>query len=322
MSRPPRAVADDHVLPFAVEALDVRGRIVRLGPVVDAILSRHDYPTHVAQVLAEAIALTALLGSSLKFDGRFTLQTKTDGPISMLVVDYSTPDRMRAYASFDAAAVETAIASGRGSPAELLGRGHLAMTVDQGSETNSYQGLVALEGEGLEEAAHGYFQQSEQIPTRVRLAVAEMLTRDPGQPPRHAWRAGGILAQFLPQSQARIRHRDLHPGDAPEGIALPSDDDDAWTEASSLVATVEDLELTDPGLGAERLLFRLFHERGVRVFEPQPIVDRCRCGRERIARLLSQFSAEDVSHMTVDGRIEVTCEFCSTRYQFDPTELQ
>ncbi|MDR3375967.1 MAG: Hsp33 family molecular chaperone [Ancalomicrobiaceae bacterium] len=320
-SRPPRPVADDHVLPFAVEGLDVRGRVVRLGSVVDAILSRHDYPAPVAQVLAEAIALTALLGSSLKFEGRFTLQTKTDGPVSMLVVDYSTPEHMRAYAHFDAAAVETAIAAGHGSPAELIGRGHLAMTVDQGADTNSYQGFVTLSGQGLEEAAHGYFQQSEQIPTRVRLAVAEMLTRDPGQPPRHAWRAGGILAQFLPQSQDRLRHRDLHPGDAPEGTALPSDDDDAWTEASSLVATVEDVELTDPALGPERLLYRLFHERGVRVFQPQPIVDRCRCGRERVARLLANFSADDVSHMTVDGRIEVTCEFCSTRYEFDPADL-
>jgi molecular chaperone Hsp33 len=321
-SRPPRDVADDRVLPFAVGALDVRGRVVHLGDALDAILTRHDYPSHVAKLLGEAVTLTVLLGSSLKFEGRFVLQTKTDGPVSLLVVDFTTPDRIRAYASFDAALIETAISEGRGSPAELLGRGHLAMTVDQGTSTSQYQGIVALDGQSLEEVAHTYFEQSEQIPTRVRLAVAEMLTREPGQPPRHAWRAGGLMVQFLPQSEDRQRRRDLAPGDAPEGSAPPpSDDDDAWMEARSLVDTVEDVELTDPGISPEQLLYRLFHERGVRVFEAQPVVDKCRCSRERVFDMLTQFSAEDVTDMTVDGMIVVTCEFCSAKYQFDPSDI-
>ncbi|MEJ1157098.1 Hsp33 family molecular chaperone [Prosthecomicrobium sp. N25] len=323
-SRPPQAGSDDTVLPFAVQALDVRGRVVRLGPAVDSILDRHDYPKPVSQLLGEAIALTCLLGSSLKFEGRFILQTRTDGPVSMLVVDYMTPDRVRACATFDAEKVAALEAAGRASTAALLGTGHLAMTVDQGPDMNRYQGVVALDGSSLEEVAHAYFAQSEQIPTRVRLAVAEILTRDPGRGPRHAWRAGGLLVQFLPDSQDRIRRRDLDPGDVPEGVSRPEapDDDDAWVEARSLAETVEDVELIDPEVSSERLLYRLFHERGVRVFEPQPLQDRCRCTREAVTGMLDQFTAEEVADMTVDGEIVVTCEFCNTRYHFDPASLR
>ena len=320
-SRPPRAVADDTVLPFAVAALDVRGRVVHLGPELDRILGRHDYPAPVSRLLGEAVALTSLLGTALKFEGRFILQTRTDGPVGLIVVDFATPDGIRAYASFDRAAVEAAEAAGKASSADLLGHGHLAMTVDQGGDMSRYQGVVQLDGgSSLEDVAHTYFEQSEQIPTRVRLAVAEMLTREPGGAPHHAWRAGGLMVQFLPESEDRLRHRDLHPGDAPEGAetAAVLDDDDAWMEAKSLVDTVEDIELTDPEVSHERLLFRLFHERGVRVFDALPLKDRCRCSRDRVEAMLDQFTAEDVAEMTVDGEIVVTCEFCSTRYHFDP----
>jgi len=315
------AVADDRVLPYAVNALDVRGRVVHLGPALDQILTRHNYPSHVSKLLGEAITLTTLLGTSLKFEGRFLLQTKTDGPVSMLVVDFTTPDRIRAYAAFDAAEIETAISSGRSGPADLLGRGHLALTVDQGTDASRYQGIVSLDGQSLEDVAHTYFDQSEQIPTRVRLAVAEMLTREPGQPPRHTWRAGGLLVQFLPQSEDRQRHRDLAPGDAPEGTPpLPGDDDDAWAEARSLVDTVEDLELTDPDVSPERLLFRLFHERGVRVFPLRPVRAQCSCSRHAVAAMLANFSAEDRAGMVENGQVVVTCEFCSSVYEFTPQQ--
>ena len=208
--------ADDTILPFEVAALDLRGRVVRLGPAVDDILSRHDYPAPVSKLLGEAVALAALFGSSLKFDGRFILQTQGDGPVRMLVVDYMTGGRMRACARFDRKRVEAAIAAGQASGGELLGRGHLAMTIDQGGDMNRYQGLVALDGGGLEEAAHEYFLRSEQIPTRVRLAVAEELRPGDGGA-KYRWRAGGILLQFLPKSPERMRMPDLDPGDVPEG---------------------------------------------------------------------------------------------------------
>ena len=216
-SRAPAEVsADDTVQPFEVSALDLRGRVVRLGPAVDTILTGHDYPQPVAKLLGEAIVLGVLLGTALKFEGRFILQTKTDGPVRMLVVDFTTPDRVRACARFDKTAVAEAIAAGRTGAGALLGRGHLAMTIDQAGAKSRYQGLVALEGGTLEDAAHEYFLRSEQIPTRVRLAVAEeYLAASSGA--THRWRAGGMLLQFVPRAPERARVADLDPGDAPEG---------------------------------------------------------------------------------------------------------
>lgn len=313
--------SDDSVLPFQVEGLDARGRVVTLGAAVDSILHRHDYPPAVSRLLGEAVALTALLGTSMKFEGRFILQTQSDGPVHMLVVDFEAPDKVRACARFDRAAVEAAVAVGKDQPEQLLGAGHLAMTIDQGSHTSRYQGVVPLDGRSLEEAAHQYFAQSEQIPTRVRLAVSEVLTRDPGKEPRRLWRAGGILVQFLPEAPERMRMRDLPGGDLPEGAEeAVFDEDDAWTEARSLVETVEDVELTDPTVPAETLLYRLFHERGVRVFDRQPLVERCRCSRERVDEMLKSFTPDERADMVMDGKIAVTCEFCSTTYDFDPAE--
>src|SRR5580765_3514667 len=195
--RAPSAVpVDDAVLPFEVDALDLRGRLTRLGPALDDVLARHDYPAPVAKLLGEAIVLTSLLGSSLKFEGRFILQTQTDGPVRMLVVDFISPGRVRACARFDRTRVEAAIAAQKASAGDLLGKGHLAMTIDQGTDMSRYQGLVALSGGDLEDAAHEYFLRSEQIPTRVRLAVAEELSaarNGSAAGPRHRWRAGGML---------------------------------------------------------------------------------------------------------------------------------
>ena len=237
--------ADDVALPFSVEALDVRGRVVRLGPSVDTILRRHGYPDPVARLLGEAAALTVLLGSSLKFEGRFQFQTKSDGPVEMIVVDFEAPDRLRATARFDAERVK-ALGTTPLKSADLIGQGHLAMTIDQGNDFSRYQGVVALEGQSLEEAAHQYFRQSEQIPTQVRLAVAEQFANG-----TNSYRAGGLLVQFLPQSIDRARLADLPPGDIPEGHAHLGEgevrEDDAWVEARSLVNTVEDHELVRSG---------------------------------------------------------------------------
>ncbi len=311
---------DDCVTPFQVDALDVRGRVVRLGTSLDEVVAHHTYPASVKRVIGEAVVLTTLLGSSLKFEGRFILQTQTDGPVDMVVVDFVTPDKIRAYARFDADAVAEAERGNTATPAVLLGRGHLAMTIDQGISTNRYQGVVALDGGGLEEAAHEYFRQSEQIPTRVRLAVGEEI-RPGGE--ASAWRAGGLLMQFLPPEAGRAAQGDLHPGDAPEGAAFHQvAEDDAWTEAQALVATVEDVELIDASVSGEQLLFRLFHERGVRVFATQPLVAQCSCSRERVAGVLASFSQEERRDMIQDdGRVSVTCEFCGRSYGFAAEEV-
>src|ERR1700726_3534852 len=286
--RAPSAVpVDDAVLPFEVDALDLRGRLTRMGPALDELLTKHDYPAAVGKLLGEAIVLTTLLGSSLKFDGRFILQTQSDGPVSFLIVDFQAPDRLRAYARYDAKRLKEGLDSGA-----LLGKGHLAMTIDQGPDMSRYQGLVALDGGTLEDAAHEYFLRSEQIPTRVRLAVGEEWRG--GEGPKHRWRAGGMLMQFLPKAPERARQADLHPGDAPEGVEVHAvAEDDAWVEGQSLIGTVEDVELIDPDLSGERLLYRLFHERGVRVFKPLPLHAQCSCSREAVSSMLKSFEPRD-----------------------------
>ncbi|MBO0752012.1 MAG: Hsp33 family molecular chaperone [Bradyrhizobiaceae bacterium] len=327
-SRAPAEQADDDaILPFEVGTLDLRGRVVRLGPAIDDILSRHAYPPPVSKLLGEAIVLTALLGSSLKFDGRFILQTQTDGAVRMVVVDYRSPGMLRACAQFDAGHVSEIEQKAAGRAAadqmtDLLGRGHLAMTIDQGPDMSRYQGLVALTGGSLEAAAHEYFQRSEQIPTRVRLAVAEEILAGAAGP-RHRWRAGGMLLQFVPKKAERMRGPDLDPGDAPQGTAahvVP--EDDAWVEGQSLIATLEDIELIDPDLSSERLLYRLFHEHGVRVFNSLDVKAKCSCSRDSVTDMLKSFSKNDRDDMIQDGVIAVTCEFCNTQYVFAPAEVE
>ena len=315
VSAPERAASakavDDIVLPFAVETLSTRGRLVRLGPAIDYLLERHAYPDRVSRLVAEAVTLAALLGSTLKLEGRFQLQTKTDGAVSMLLVDFDAPSNVRALARFDKARVA------RAAPGEdILGRGHLAFTVDPGGDMTRYQGVVALEGQGLEAAAHHYFERSEQIPTLVRLAVGETLA-----PQARAWRAGGLIVQYLPDAGPG-RRADFHPGDAPEGTAPHTiEEDDAWIEAQALAATTEAHELIDPTLSGERLLYRLFNERGVRVFEPSALAAVCRCSAEGVDAMLRSFPPEEVRHMVGDdGMIGVTCEFCSTKRVFNPAD--
>ncbi len=312
---------DDSVIPFAVEPLDVRGRVIRLGAELDRILAPHNYPPEVARLVGEACALTALLGTSLKFEGRFQLQTKSDGIVDMLVVDFDAPDKIRALARYNGEALEIARRAGAATTRDLLGRGHLAFTIDQGSHQSRYQGVVALEGQGLEEAAHQYFRQSEQIPTLVRLAVAEMFS---GQDTQPHWRAGGLMVQFLPVSPERQRMRDFDPGDAPEGTTQPQFvEDEAWTEARTLAATAEDHELVDPMLSGERLLYRLFHERGVKVFDTLRVRHECRCSRERIESMLRRFTPQERTDMIgEDGLIGVTCEFCNVKRTFEPKEFE
>ena len=312
-------IPDDVVLPFSAEGLGTRGRLARLGPVVDQILRRHDYPEPVSRLLGEAIVLASMLGTTLKFDGRLILQTQSDGPVSTIVVDFDTPDSLRGWAQFDADAVARWQQSGSSDQAELLGKGSLALTLDYGREQTRYQGLVPLEGGSFAQAANLYFHQSEQIPTLVRLAVAENIL-----PEGRQWRAGGLLVQYLPETGGIHRRPDLDPGDVPEGTDAPdiNAEPEAWIEASALAATVEDIELIDPNLSPEQLLIRLYHESGVRVFESQPLSDTCRCSQDRIRDMLAQFSPEEREEMVENGGIFVTCEFCSTSYDFDPEEFK
>ncbi len=299
----------DYVLPFQLEASGARGRLIRLGPVVDEILGRHAYPERVLLLLGEAVTLTAMLGAALKFEGKFILQTQSNGPVSFLVVHYNSPGHVRGYASYNRDEVVRAV-NGGGEGKPLLGDGHLAMTIDPGAGMERYQGIVALAGNTLVDAAHEYFDRSEQIPTFIRIAVARHYTAGGGGAPgQWAWRAGGLMVQKLTREGGRQASDDLS--------QLDGHGDDGWRRALALAATVEDHELLDPTLAPERLLYRLFHEEEVRAFDPTALDSECNCSRERVESILDQFSAEELDGMAENDVITVTCEFCNRHYAFD-----
>ena len=297
---------DDLVQPFRIDPFALRGRLVRLGPAVDRILSQHDYPEPVAAVLGEAITLAVVLSGMLKYDGIFTLQTKSDGPVRLIVADVTTEGAVRGYAQYDperlAAVGAGKLADGGASPSvpALIGGGYIAFTVDQGEHTERYQGIVELVGGTLAECAQHYFRQSEQIQAGIKLSVARA-----GQ--GGAWRAGGLMLQRVP----------------PEGGygVIADDVEDGWRRAMVLMSSATAAELVDPELSPHRLLYRLFHDEGVRVFEIHPLAARCRCSKERIAGILRSFPQQDIEEMRAEKIVSVTCEFCNTRYDFAGEEL-
>jgi len=301
-------VPDDLIQPFQIETFGVRGRLVRLGPLVDTILGKHDYPEPVAQMLGELLALAATLSGVIKFDGVFSVQTKGNGPIRFMVVDITTSGEMRGYAQYDKAKLADLAANIGDSVPRLLGKGYLAFTVDQGPDTERYQGIVELNGATLAECAHNYFRQSEQMDAAVKLAVGRV-AQDGGD----AWRAAGMMVQRLPEAAARQRQ---------SGEAGDEDIEDGWRRAVIMMGASTSGELLDPRLHPHRLLYRLFHEDGVRVYGPVELSAGCRCSRERVERTLRAFPKADIADMKVDGRVVVTCEFCSTDYIFDDADLE
>jgi molecular chaperone Hsp33 len=315
-------VRDDLVLPFGTVRSRMAGRVVRLGHVIDEILSSHDYPEPISVVLGQAIALTALLGQQLQEGGRLILQTKTDGPLGFLVVQYEVPGRLRGYASYDADRLAALQKSGDLNDGSLLGNGRLAMTIDPGGEQESHQGVVPLDGHNLAEAAITYFRQSEQLPTFIRLAaVRQYVGRTGDAPSRWHWRAGGLIVQHVPAAGGENEAKPAMSGEARDA-SLEGEHDDDWNRVEILAATVEDHELIDPTLAPERLLLRLFHEEGVRVAPIVPLEAKCRCSRDRIGTFLAGFpDAEREALREADGAITVKCEFCSTSYRYERDDV-
>jgi len=287
-------IADDLVLPFQIEAPGLRGRLARLGPLADEILHRHAYPTPVARLLAEMLGLAALLAGALKYEGVFTLQTSGDGPVRLMVADVSSSGTLRGYAQFDAGRLP--VGEDLSVP-RLLGTGHLAFTVDQGDFAERYQGIVELTGATLADCVHHYFRQSEQLQCALRLGTAE----EDGH-----WRVGALMLQRLPPAE-----------ESEEAEAA----EDGWRRALAFMASVSSAELTDAGLPPEDLLYRLFHEDGVRVFRNHPLSAGCRCSRERVAMVLRAMPAEELAVLQAEGEALITCEFCSRQYRFDKESL-
>lgn len=287
----------DEAVPFQIEGIGLRGRLVRLGPAIEAVLARHSYPLAVADILGETVALACALASGLKYDGVFILQTQGDGPVSLLVADVTSAGAIRAYARFDEdkLAGTTDIA---GAPVpRLLGAGHLAFTVDQGPDTQRYQGITPLDGATLSECAHHYFRNSEQLESAIVLASASAPEARPG--------AAALMLQRMPS----------------EGAVTEEEDED-WRRAVTLMSSVTRGELLDPSVPPADLLFRLFHEDGVRIFKSKTLRQACRCSREGVVATLKSIGSKGLRDLLEDGKVTVTCEFCRTDYVFDEAALK
>jgi molecular chaperone Hsp33 len=285
----------DYIRPFQIEGLGIRGRAVRLSAVADEIIHKHAYPAPVAHLLAEMLTASAALAAALKYEGVFTLQTKSDGAVKLMVVDVTSDGAMRGYAQFDKDAV-AALPADVSLP-RLLGAGYLAFTVDQGEDTDRYQGIVELTGADLVECVQHYFQQSEQLKAGFKLAAAA---------PNGHWRTGVIMLQRLPADE--------------NPVAIEAADE-GWHHAMTLLASCTSKELLDPDLPIDDLLYRLFHEDGVRVFKGNTPRAQCRCSRRRVESVLKSLPQEELQDLEVDGALEVTCEFCNSKYRFTLAEL-
>jgi len=300
---------DNFVQPFQLETSSIRGRIVRLGSVLDEILDAHDYPLPVSHLVAETITLGIALSSMLKYEGIFTLQAQGDGPLKMLVSDVTSQGVVRGCASYDAerfqksreqiSALKTKESS-QNHLAQYLGKGYLAFTVDQGANTDRYQGIVDIKGASMVDCVQHYFTQSEQIGTGIKMAV--------GKRGDH-WRAAAIMLQNMPED-----------GQNPEsGVGNMCEDD--WRRAMILLDSCTEDEFLSPELSSNELLFRLFHEEGVRVYDRKEIKKGCRCEEERVRNILMSMSEEDIKDMSVEKAIHMTCEFCSKTYSFKESDI-
>jgi molecular chaperone Hsp33 len=293
----PDLVVPRAILPFHLDERPVRGRLVRLGPLADALLRRHDYQPEIAKLAGEAMALTAGLAAALKFEGSFSLQAKGDGPLSMLLADCTHAGALRGYAKLNE---ERFAGLAAPNAATLLGKGYLAFTCDQGPDMDRYQGIVAIEGETLTDMTGGYFRNSEQLDTYLKLACAET---------PQGWRASALLLERVASAGGLEQRMDAE------------QQQEAWQTASILARTISSEELLDDSLSGEQVLHRLFHAEGLRMDRPKPLSYGCRCSRERLLDVLGGFSADDLDHMADEGTITMTCEFCNFDFRFDRTAL-
>ncbi len=309
---------DDTVLPFQLDASDMRGRVARLDGVLDGILKQHDYPPQVEALVAEMALLTALIGQTIKLQWKLSLQVQSKGAVRMIATDYYAPQaegepaKIRAYASYDDARLTP------GLPFDQVGEGYFAILIDQGKDMQPYQGITPLAGGSLSSCAEAYFAQSEQLPTRFSLSFGK--SSEPGV--AEHWRAGGVMLQHMPKASpfaAELQGR----GDILSADDLVSGDtQENWNRVNMLLETVEDLELIGPTVTPADLLVRLFHEEGPRVYDAQPVQFGCTCSEERVRNSLSIYSAKDLEKMTTeDGRVTADCQFCGAHYDLDPKTL-
>ncbi|WP_321365402.1 Hsp33 family molecular chaperone HslO [uncultured Celeribacter sp.] len=312
---------DDTVLPFQLDASDIRGRVVRLDGALDKILSQHDYPNEIEALVAEMSLLTAMIGQTIKLRWKLSLQVRGEGPARLIATDYyapaseGEPGRIRAYASYDASRLVPRV-----DPFSQIGKGYFAILIDQGQGNVPYQGITPISGGSLSACAETYFAQSEQLPSRFVTSFGKSQT--PGSD--EGWRAGGVMLQKMPKASPFVAQSEEgdDSGLLRASDILDDDDFEDWNRANILLDTVDEMELVGPRVQPTELLVRLFHEDKPRVFDPQPVEFGCQCSEERVRESLSIYSAKDIAHMTTeDGVVTADCQFCGAHYVLDPKTL-
>ncbi|MCE8005491.1 Hsp33 family molecular chaperone HslO [Aestuariivita sp.] len=318
MTRGSQIVWDDTVLPFQLDASDMRGRIARLDGVLTGILKQHDYPSQVEALVAEMALLTTLIGQTVKLRWKLSLQVQSKGAVRMIATDYyapgtdGAPAQVRAYASYDADRLTD------GAPFDQVGDGYFAIMIDQGEGTAPYQGITPLSGGSLSACAEAYFAQSEQLPTRFSLSFG--LSQRPGSDPQ--WRAGGIMLQHMPKASPFVASSEGSGDILTASDLVDGDGGENWNRANILLDTVEDIELIGPTIPPTDLLVRLFHGEQPRVYDAQAVRFGCTCSEDRVRQSLSIYSARDIEKMTTDeGRVTADCQFCGAHYDLDPQTL-
>ncbi|MDE0984156.1 MAG: Hsp33 family molecular chaperone HslO [Yoonia sp.] len=312
---------DDTVLPFQLDASDIRGRVARLDTAFEEILAQHDYPPLIESLVAEMALLTAMIGQSMKTRWKLSLQVRGDGPARLIATDYyapiadGEPARIRAYASYDKDTLDH-----NAVPFSQIGKGYFAILIDQGEDMTPYQGITPIAGGSLASCAQTYFSQSEQLPTRFELSFGR--SQVPGE--TEQWRAGGMMLQHMPKASPEMSGEG---GSGEDGLIEASDiltagESENWIRANALLDTVNEIELIGPTVTPADLLLRLFHEEEPRVYDPQPVKFGCTCSEDKVRQSLSIYSAKDIKYMTTDeGTVTADCQFCGSHYVFDPTSL-
>ena len=268
---------------FMFEKAPVRGELVQLDQAWQAVISRHDYPAEVRDILGQAMAATTLLSATIKFLGSITLQIQGDGPVSMLVVQVNTEKKVRAMASYEDEELKPGLKN-------LFGDARLMITIEMDNAAERYQGIVELGDRDIAAALEEYFKQSEQLKTRLWLTADDKM-------------AAGFLLQEMPKE------------------SMPDEDGDAWNRFTLLADTLEDKELYQ--LNAQEILHRLYHEEDVRLFAPEQIEFSCSCSQEKIEQTLRTMGAEEVQDILAEqGHVEVACNFCNQRYKFDAVDVK
>ena len=322
MSEALEPISEDKILPFQLDLSDIRGRLTRLDKTLNDILSQHSYPPLVEALVAEATVITALIGQTINLKWKLSLQIRGNGPIKLIATDYFAPSKngelgtIRAFASFN----EPNLDIGEKNPFEQLGKGYFAVLIDQGPNTEPYQGITPLTGGSLHKCAETYFAQSEQLATRFALTIGKSQTKTK----KISWQAAGLIIQKMPKKTERgvVKKEGSTNQLLASADLLQGQESENWSRVNFHIDTVEELELMGPHISKIQLLNRLFHEENPRVFEAQSIKFGCTCSADKVRNTMSMYSSKDIETMTTaDGDVTADCQFCGAHYIMDPTKL-